>query len=196
MSARDRGKAMTAPVKEQLEAFVVAARRLGPGPMIVRAGLYLAGVVALVVAWPTNVIFGRWVLFALVIAAVPVLAPRTRLVTLTIMTAVVGWLAATTAYGEAAAYWRLVVLAASLYAVHTLAALAAVLPYDAIVSTTVLARWLLRAGLVVALTVVVAMFTLLVPEYLGGRRYLLASLVGLVLMTGLAGYLAALLRRR
>jgi hypothetical protein len=71
-----------------------------------------------------------------------------------------------------------------------------VLPHDAIVSGTVLTRWLLRAGLVVVLTAAVAMFTLLVPAYLGGQRYLVASLVGLALLTGLAGYLAALVRRR
>jgi hypothetical protein len=164
--------------------------------MLVRGALFLAGVVAQVVAWPTDVIFGRWAVLFLVLAVVPVIAPRSRLVTITITTAVAGWLAATTAYGESVAYWRVVLLAASLYGVHTLAALAAVLPYDAIVSSSVLTRWLLRAGLVVALTVVVAMFTLLIPAYLGTQRYLLASLAGLVLMTGLAGYLAALVRRR
>jgi hypothetical protein len=157
-------------VKERAEAFVARARRLGPGTLLVRGALYLAGVIAQAVAWPVEVVFAR--------------------------SGLLGWLAATTAWGETPSYWRLVVLAASLYGVHTLAALAAVLPYDAIVSGTVLTRWLLRAGLVVALTVVVAMFTLLVPRYLGDRRYLLASLVGLALMIGLAGYLAALVRRR
>jgi hypothetical protein len=191
---------MTAPVKaavkEWMGALVVAARRLGPGPMLVRGGLYVSGVVAQAVAWPGDVIFGRWTAFFLILAFLPVIAPRSRVVAITIITAVLGWLTATTAYGESLAYWRLVLLAASLYAVHTLAALAAVLPYDAVVSGSVLTRWLLRAGLVVALTVIVAMFTLLVPAYLGGHRYLLASLAGLVLMTGLAGYLAALVRRR
>lgn len=185
-----------AQVKSRIEAAVAHARRLGPGTMLVRGALYLAGVIAQVVAWPVDVVFARTGLLFLIVALLPVIAPRSRLVTITILTAVVGWLAATTAWGEPLSSWRLVLLAASLYGVHTLAALAAVLPFDAIVSSTVLARWLLRAGLVVALTVVVAMFTLLVPEYLGDRRYLLASLAGLALMVGLAGYLAALLRRR
>jgi hypothetical protein len=187
---------MTAPLRGRVEAAVVAARRLGPGPMLVRGGLFLAGAIAQLVAWPTDVILGRWVVLALAVAFLPVVAPRSRVVTITIMTAVLGWLAATTAYGESVAYWRLVLLAASLYGVHTLAALAGVLPYDSVVSGAVLTRWLIRAGLVVALTVVVAMFTLLVPAYLGSHHYLLASLAGLVLMTGLAGYLAALVRRR
>jgi hypothetical protein len=193
MTARS---SISGPVKEQIGTLVVAARRLGPGPMLVRGALFLSGVVAQVVAWPSDVIFGNWALIFLILAVLPVIAPRSRIVAITIMTAVLGWLAATSAYGESLSYWRLVLLAASLYGVHTLAALAAVLPYDAIVSGSVLTQWLLRAGLVVALTLGVAMFTLLVPAHLGGHRYLLASLAGLVLMAGLAGYLAALVRRR
>jgi hypothetical protein len=183
-------------VKGRIDAAVAQARRLGPGPLLVRGALFLAGLIAQVVAWPGDLVFGRGALVFLVIATLPVIAPRSRLVTIAILSGVAGWLTATTAWGEPLSPWRLVLLAASLYGVHTLAALAAVLPYDALVSATVLTRWLLRAGLVVALTVVVAMFTLLVPEYLGDRRYLLASLAGLALMIGLAGYLAALVRRR
>jgi hypothetical protein len=190
----DRGVA--GQVKGRIEAVVAQARRLGPGPLLVRGALYFAGLIAQVVAWPADVVFGRGALVFLVVAALPVISPRGRLVSLTILCGVAGWLTATTAWGEPLSPWRLVLLAASLYGVHTLAALAAVLPYDAIVSATVLTRWLLRAGLVVGLTVVVAMFTLLVPEYLGHGRYLLASLAGLALMIGLAGYLAALVRRR
>ena len=48
-------------------------------------------------------------------------------------------------------------------------------------------EWLVKAA---------ALFTLLVPAYLGSHRYLVASLVGLGVMIGLAGYLAALVRRR
>jgi hypothetical protein len=154
------------------------------------------GLLAQALAWPVDVTLGRAGLVLLVLAALPVLAPSTRLVTGAILTAVAGWLASTTVYGEPVSYWRLVALAGSLYGVHTLAALAAVLPLDAIVAPTVLAQWLLRAGVVLALTAVVAMFTLLAPAYLGGRRYLVASLAGLAAMIGLAGYLAALVRRR
>jgi len=48
----------------------------------------------------------------------------------------------------------------------------------------------------VGLTVIVALFTLVVPAYLGGHRYLVASIFGLAAMIGLAGYLAALVRQR
>jgi hypothetical protein len=180
----------------RVEELLLRARRIGVVPALVRGGISFAGLLAQVIAWPTEIVFAWPVLILVVVAAAPAVAPRTRLVTVAILTAVAGWLAATTAYGESVAYWRLVLLAASLYAVHALAALAAVLPYDAAVDPVVVAGWLARAGVVVLLTVVVAMFTLLVPAYLGTHRYLVASLVGLAVMIGLAGYLAALVRRR
>jgi hypothetical protein len=183
-------------MRARIDAVVLQARRIGPGPLLVRGALFFAALIAQILAWPGDVVFGRLGPILVVVAVLPMVAPRTRLVTMTILVAVAGWLASTTAYGEPVSYWRLLTLAATLYAVHTLAALAGVLPFDAIVSPGVLAQWLLRAGLVVALTVVVAMFTLLVPAYLGSHRYLLASLAGLAFMIGLAGYLAALVRRR
>jgi hypothetical protein len=171
-------------------------RRAAPGPILVRAGVFVAGLLAELIAWPADVVLGRLVLVLLGIAVLPVFAPRSRLVTGVIFATVFGWLAATSAYGEPIGYWRPVALAALLYLLHTLTALAAVLPYDAVVSPGVLAGWLRRAGVVVLLTAAVAMLTLLIPQYVGGQRYLAASLVGLALMMLLAGYLAALVRRR
>jgi hypothetical protein len=182
-------------MKSGLDDLLNRLRRTAPGPLLVRGGLFAAGLVGQLVAWPSELVFGQGAFILLVLAALPVVAPRSRLVFVTIKAPMIGWLIATTAYGEPLVYWRLVLLAAAGYAVHTLAALAAVLPYDTVVSAGVLAGWLLRAGLVMALTVVVALFTLLVPAYLGTSRYLVASLAGLVLMVGLAGYLAALVRR-
>jgi hypothetical protein len=182
------------PSPGAVEALVRQARRIGPGPLLVRGGLFLAGLVAQLLAWPPAVTFGSAGLLFVAAAAAPMVAPRTRLVTAFLLSVVVGWLVTTTAYGEPVAYWRLVTLAASMYGVHTLAALAAVLPMDTLLAAGVLPRWLARAGVVVALTVVVALFTMLVPAYVGDHRYLLASLVGLIAMIGLAGYLAALVR--
>ncbi|GAA5195324.1 hypothetical protein GCM10023322_61800 [Rugosimonospora acidiphila] len=183
-------------VRARAEEWLTAVRRTGPGPVLVRGGVFMAGALAQVVAWPDPVITGRAVLALVVVPILPVFAPRSRMVTLVIFAAVLGWLARTTAYSEPITYWRLVVLAGLLYLLHTLAALAAVLPYDAVISPGVLSRWLVRWGIVVLLTAVVAMFTLLIPVYLPGQRYLVASLAGLALMAALAGYLATLVRRR
>jgi hypothetical protein len=179
-----------------LDRAATAVRRATPGPMLVRAGLFGAGLLAEVVAWPPAVVLGRPVPLLLLFAVLPAVAPRSRLVSGVIILTMLGWLVSTSAYDEPITYWRPVLLAALLYLVHTLAALAAVLPYDAVVSPGVLGGWLRRSGVVVLLTCVVAMFTLLVPQYVTGQRYLVASLVGLALMIGLAGYLAALVRRR
>jgi hypothetical protein len=180
----------------RLETLVLQVQRMGPGSLLVRGGLFLAGLVAEAVAWPVDVTFSSAAPLLLVAAVLPVVAPRTRIVTAFLLSAIIGWLVATTAYGEPLPYWRLVVLAAALYGVHTLAALAAVLPIDAVVAPGVLAQWLVRAGGVVGLTAVVALFTLVIPTYLGGQRYLVASLLGLVAMIGLGWYLATLVRRR
>jgi hypothetical protein len=183
-------------MRGRVDALVMQVRRTGPGPMLVRGGLFFTALLAQALAWPLDVTLGRAGLVMLVVAVLPVLAPRTLLVGAAILVAVVGWLASTTFYGEPVSYLRLIALAAALYGVHTLAALSAVLPLDTIVAPAVLAQWALRAGVVVGLTAVVAMFTLLVPAYVGGRRYLVASLAGLAAMIGLAGYLATLVRRR
>ena len=193
MSATGRGGGQQ---PGRLESLARQVQRFGPGPMLVRGALFFAALVAEVVAWPVEVTFASSGLILLLAAVIPMLAPRTRLVSAFLLTVVIGWLVATSAYGESVAYWRLVVVAAGMYGVHTLAALAAVLPMDTIVAMDVLANWLLRAGVVVGLTVIVALFTLVVPAYLGGHRYLVASIFGLAAMIGLAGYLAALVRQR
>jgi hypothetical protein len=70
-----------------------------------------------------------------------------------------------------------------------------VLPYDAVITPGVLLRWLGRAGVVLLLTAVLALFGSVAPLYLSGR-YLAAALVGLALMVATVGYLARLVGRR
>jgi hypothetical protein len=179
-----------------IDNWLSMVRRTAPGPVLVRGSVFVAALLAQLVAWPGAVVLGRPVLALLVIAILPALFPRTWLVTMDILVTVIGWLVGTTSYGGPVTYWRLVLLAGLLYLVHTLAALAAVLPYDAVTSPGVLARWLRRCGAVVLLTAAVAMFTLLLPAYLPGQRFLVASLAGLALTVAIAGYLATLVRRR
>ncbi|OLB78333.1 MAG: hypothetical protein AUI14_13560 [Actinobacteria bacterium 13_2_20CM_2_71_6] len=139
----------------RVDEIAARVRRTTPGPLLVRVGLFVSALLA-----------------------------------------VLGWLISTLAYGVGPDFLALILLATALYLVHTLAALAAVLPHDAVVAPGVLLRWLRRAGLVLGLTAALALFAVVVPPYLGDHAYLVASLLGLVLMVATVGYLARLVRRR
>jgi hypothetical protein len=181
--------------RQRATETVVLARRTTPGPLLVRGGVFVAGLLGLAVAWPLDVVAGPAFLVFVVIATLPAFAPRGRLPAVVILLGVTGWLVSTLIYLEAPAYLRLVILAGALYLQHNLSALAAVLPYDAVIAPGVLLRWLARACVVVVLTAILALFGVVAPLYLSGR-YLLASLAGLALMGLTVGYLARLVGRR
>jgi hypothetical protein len=185
-----------------LDRRVTGARRavrgmsaLAAGPMLVRGAILAAGLVALGLAAPAALLTTRWAALLLVIVVLPVVMPRGRFVTLFEFATVFGWLASTTAYGEPVTVWRLVAVAGAMYLVHTSAALAAVLPVDAVVSGRVLAGALARAGIVVALTALFCLAVVVGVPLLGDRAYLAAAVGGLAVTAGL-GWLLALLARR
>lgn len=159
-------------------------------PLLVRAGAWLAGVAALALALPAELLLSGPGLVLLVVTALPALAPRRSLVTVVVLVPVGGWLVSTGWYGGQPALWRLVGLAGLLYVGHSCAALAAALPYDAIVSPGVLRRWFLRLGLVLAVTSVLGGYAMLAGELLRGRATVLATLVGLAVAVGVAAVLA------
>jgi glycosyltransferase involved in cell wall biosynthesis len=170
-------------------------RRATLGPMLVRGGVFLATLVALVTAYPAQVILGRGLVPLLVVAAAPAVMPRGRSGTVAALVAVAGWLLNTILYGAPVTFWRLVALGGALYLGHSLTALAAVLPYDSIVNAEVLVRWLSRALLVVFASAILALVLLVVAALAGGTPLLSASLVGLGVAVGLAALLVRPLRR-
>jgi LPXTG-motif cell wall-anchored protein len=180
---------------ERFTTLRTAASRITPATVLVRGSVSAFALLALLVADPTDLVLRPSAVAAsVVLAAAPAVAPRTRLTTVVIFVAVLGWLAATTAYAEPVTWARLVTLACLLYLLHTTAALAAVLPYDTVVSPMVLAHWLTRTVAVLAVTAVFAVAVVAVVPATGDRAYLLASVVGLLLVAALVGLLA--LRRR
>jgi hypothetical protein len=183
-------------VRARFEELLTRVRRISPAVLLVRSGIFAAGLVGLVLAWPFEIVAGPALPLFVVVAVLPALTPRSWVPTSVIVLAIGGWVLAVHGYGEPVTYPRLVLLATALYLVHTLCALAAVLPYDAVVAPTVLVRWLGRTGLVVLLTAVLAVFALAFPALLGGRTFLVASLAGLALMAATVAYLAHLVRRR
>jgi hypothetical protein len=171
------------------------AARATAVPLLVRLWVWLAAAVAMLLTFPGGTLFGGRGLVLFGIAALPALIPRTGAVAVVMVFAVGGWLITTTAYPEWMTVWRLVLLAAALYLLHSAVALAAQLPYDAIVSPGVLVRWVARTGLVVAGTALVAVYELVIADALRGRAFVAATLGGLAAALGLAAVLARLSRR-
>jgi hypothetical protein len=184
-------------VRERLDSLRGAAGRITPGTLLVRGAVFAFAVCALLVAFPAGVFGQPGAVVALVVAAmVPALAPRTRFTTVVVLLAVLGWLVATTGYGEPVRLPRLVTLSCLLYLVHTTTALAAVLPYDTVVAPAVLVGWLARTVVVLSLTAVFAVVAAMGAQAVSGRAYLVASVSGLLLVAALVGLLALLRRRK
>jgi hypothetical protein len=130
------------------------------------------------------------------LALLPALWPRTAAVTTFWLFTIVGWIAATTLYGTVATLPRLAGLAVSLYLVHSAAALAAALPYDAVVDPVVVVRWLLRAAGVLVVSVGGTIAAMLYVGQLTPRSYLAATLIGLALTVATAWMIAIAARIR
>jgi hypothetical protein len=182
-------------IPDQLQRIWATMARLTPGPLLVRAGIFLTALGALLTAYPAAVVTSRLVLGLVLLAAAPMIVPRGRSTTLVALVAVFGWLLATMGYEEPVTLFRLLGLTGLLYLTHSLAALGAMLPHDAVVAPEVLMRWVTRALLVVAVSAVPALIVVVVADGLRGA-YLLASLAGLVVAVTIAALLAYLQRRR
>jgi hypothetical protein len=164
----------------RIERWRSSAGRATPVPFTVRCGIALTGLLAVGVAWPADLLSSpRFMLPVLVVVFWPALAPRGRGGSAVALAVIAGWLIDTAGYGSPVELWRVLALATLLYLGHTLTALAAVLPYDAMVNFDVPALWLGRALLVVVLSAVVIILALGLTADLGGDAFQLATLVGL-----------------
>jgi hypothetical protein len=164
-------------------------------PLLVRGGIAAAFILALAVAWPAGLVASRYLALLAVVGAYPAVAPRGRGVTAAVLLVVGGWILDTTWYDSRVALWRVLAIATLLYLGHTLAALAAVLPYDGIVNLDVVTGWLGRALVAVLISAVLTVVTLGLTADLAGGAFLIATLVGLAAAVGLTLVLARLLRR-
>lgn len=165
--------------------------RATSGPLLVRALLFATTAVAVALALPVGMLLGKGAGAVLVGAVAVTVAPRSRVVTAVLLATGLSWVVTTVAFGDRVLAWRLVALAAAMYLVHTLAALAAVLPYDAVIPPGVLAAWLVRASLIVAISAGFGLFALAERPRLGDSSYLVASIAGV----GIVGVLVWVLTR-
>jgi hypothetical protein len=164
-------------------------------PLMIRLGIALSFLLAIIVAWPVEIAASRYLVLLFAVALYPAVAPRGRSVTVTVLVAVAGWILDTTWFDARVALWRVLALATLLYVGHTLAALAAVLPYDALVNLDVVTGWLVRALLTVLIAAVLIVVALGLTSALGGSPFLIATVVGLAGAAGATLLLSRLLRQ-
>jgi hypothetical protein len=170
--------------------------RATPGPMLVRLVVWVLAVVALVIAYPTEAVLDtRGGLAVVLVALLPTVFPRTRMVSFVLFTAAFGWMVSTAGFGEPITTVRLVALAGTLYLLHSGAALAAVLPYDTVLAPRVLLGWTVRALGVVAVTAGLGVLAVSGARLFGGRTFLVAALAGVALVAVLGWLLVRLARR-
>lgn len=164
-------------------------------PLLVRTGVFAVALAAFVTAFSPQMLTGYLLGILVLQAGLAAVLPRSPWVTIAVLIAVGGWIVSTVWYGEPVALWRLVMLATFLYLVHSLAALAAVLPYDAAVSSEVLLRWVSRALAVALGSAVLTVIVLAAADRAGDRAFLAAALAGLAVAVGATALLAWLVRR-
>jgi len=180
----------------QIEAARGVLARATAAPFLVRAAVALSGLIAMSVAWPAALIASQLTAPLLVLVAIyPAVAPRGRGATFSALVVVGGWIADTVGAGARIELWRVITIATLLYLGHTLTALAAVLPYDAIVSFDMVGGWLLRAGAVVLVSAVLTVATLGLADDLAGGAFVLATIAGIACAVGATILIARLLRR-
>jgi hypothetical protein len=179
----------------RIERARTAFSRVTVIPFLVRLGIALAGLLAMSVAWPQSLLASQFFLPIAAVAIYPAVVPRGRGATLSALVVVAGWLIDTAGYDARVALWRVLTLATLLYLGHSLTALAAVLPYDAVVNVDVVGTWLARALLVVFVSAVLTVVALGLTADLAGGAFLIATLVGLAGAIGATMLIPRLLRR-
>ena len=185
-------------IRQRVRERVRRLHRITAGAVVVRGVVFGAAVAALLVAYSPLAAGPSAGLVLMVVAglaaALPALLPRGAGTTAVLVLAVLGWLASS-AYGVPVTLLRLVAQAGLLYLLHTSAALAAVVPYDALLAPGILLRWLARAVGVVALTGLFAVAAAVAAQYATGQTDLLVPLAGLAAVAALAAVLGHAWRR-
>ncbi|SCL27793.1 hypothetical protein GA0070616_3569 [Micromonospora nigra] len=172
------------------------AGRISLTPLLVRVGVFLLALAGLLLAYPAQVFTGQTVLALAAVALLPAVAPRRVWPTFAALVTVGGWLLATDGYGRSVALWRLFAVAALLYLTHTLCALSAMLPYDAVVDPDLMLRWLIRAAGVLLATCVLGVLLVGLADLGSGQGLQAATLAGLLVAAVVTALLAWLLRRQ
>lgn len=176
-----------------MTSFIARIARVTPVPLTLRVVVFLSILLGLWLAAPAPLSTPRFLLFMAFLAALPGLFPGTRAVDLVMLCVIVGWVLTTLVGGEPGEPWRVFGIAVALYVSHSAAALAAVVPYDAVVDTQVPLRWAARCCLVIAGAGLLTAGIVVVARTVTPGSSILVLLVGLAVAIGTV---AVLSRRR
>ncbi len=179
----------------RLERASAMVEQAAAGPTLVRVTIVLAALGGFAVTWPARDLVTAMALLPLVLALLAGAFPRTGLPTVGIVVMIAGYLY-NIGTGEPITTWRVIAAAALIYVVHTGAAFAAVLPFNAVATPGLFLPFVLRTVLVIGITAVIAFGVLAVPGVVGDHRLVSAAVAGMVAMVGVAGYVAYLGWRR
>lgn len=180
---------------KQVDAARATLSRATAIPFMVRFGVALCGLIAMTVAWPSAIVASEWDVALVLVALYPAVAPRGRGATVSALVVVVGWIADTAGFEDKIPLWRVLVIATLLYLGHSLTALAAVLPSDAVVTLDMVGGWLARAGAVVLVSAVLTVAALGLSADLTGGAFVLATIAGIACAVGATVLIARLLQR-
>jgi len=183
-------------VLTRINRLTVMIGRITLAPLLVRCGLFLCAFAALLLAYPEPPADLRLLGLLVVVALLPAVAPRRSYTTVVLLAAVAVWVVSTGWFDRPVELWRLFGLATFLYLTHSLAALAGLLSYDAVLAPEVLARWVVRALGVALAAAVLAVPLLAVDGQWGDRSFVVALVGGLVLAVLAAALLGWMFRRR
>lgn len=174
-----------------MKAWLNRLSRATAGPMALRGVVFLASWIGIWLAAPAQAATPKFALLTTAAALIGALAPGSRLVDVVMVGIVALWGFATLGLGEPADPVRTFATAGALYLVHSAAAVAALLPYDAVVDAQVLLRWAARSALVLAAAGLVTVVVVLLAPVLTPTTSILALLVGLSTAAGTIALLAS-----
>jgi hypothetical protein len=152
--------------------------------------VFATAAAALWAGTPSEIASPRLIAPIAVVALIAALFPGGRAITAVMLLAVGGWMAGTLALGEQITVAGAFGTACVLYLLHSSAALAAMLPHDAIVDTAALLRWAGRAGMVLAASAAVTAIVVTLARTLTPTTSTLALVAGFGVVAGTVWLLA------
>lgn len=171
-------------------AWLERLSRITAVPLILRAVAFVSAFAGLWLAAPQVASAPKTLGILAFVAVLPALAVTSRLVDVVMAGIVILWIVTALGFGEPAEPLRVFGVAATLYLLHSSAAMAAALPYDAVVDPQVPLRWAARSALVVAAGGVVATVVVLLAPLMTPTTSVIVLFAGLGVVLATVALLA------